>query len=38
MGESVSLYEYRHVMRTFWTKRFSNKQVSGNSDRKKLKE
>ena len=27
MGESVSLYEYRHVMRTFWAKRFSYKRV-----------
>jgi len=27
MGKSVSLYEYRHVMRTFWAKRFSYKQV-----------
>jgi len=30
MVKSVSLYKYRHVMRTFWMKRFSYKRVSGN--------
>jgi len=28
MGKSVSLYKYRHVMRTFWPKRFSYKRVT----------
>jgi len=35
MGKSVSLYEYRNVMRTFWAKRFSYKQVSNKQNKNK---
>jgi len=34
MVKSVSLYKYRHVMRTFWSKRFSYKRVMHNQDLK----
>jgi len=37
MGKSVSLYEYRHVMRTFWAKRFSYKQVVGHKQTTRIR-